>query len=63
MESLAAAGVTGILEVTPAGTLTNLAKRALRGVETFALKTPQDLDAAADFVAVHGARPAAGAGS
>jgi [acyl-carrier-protein] S-malonyltransferase len=58
MESLAAAGVTGILEILPAGTLTNLAKRALRGTETFALKAPAELDAAADFVAVHGATPA-----
>src|SRR5699024_3900135 len=33
-------GVTGILEMPPAGTLTGIAKRALKGVETFALKTP-----------------------
>jgi [acyl-carrier-protein] S-malonyltransferase len=47
-------GVTGVLEVPPAGVLTGLVKRALPGVETFALKTPDDLDAARDFVATHG---------
>lgn len=48
-------GVTGILEMPPAGTLTNIAKRALPGVETFALKTPDQLDAARAFVEKHGA--------
>jgi [acyl-carrier-protein] S-malonyltransferase len=52
-ESFGELGVTGILEVPPAGTLTGLAKRALKGVETFALKTPDDLDAAREFVARH----------
>ena len=47
MESFAAAGVTGIIELAPAGTLTGLAKRALRGVPTVAVKTPDDLAAAA----------------
>ncbi|NUR32255.1 MAG: acyltransferase domain-containing protein [Catenulispora sp.] len=56
-ESFGELGVTGILEVPPAGTLTGLAKRALKGVETFALKTPDDLDAAREFVAKH-AEPA-----
>jgi [acyl-carrier-protein] S-malonyltransferase len=53
METMRELGVTGLLEVPPAGTLTGLAKRALPGVETFALKTPDDLDAARDFVARH----------
>jgi len=48
-------GVTGILEMPPAGTLTNIAKRALPGVETFALKTPDQLDGARAFVEKHGA--------
>lgn len=47
MESFAAAGVTGIIELSPAGTLVGLAKRALRGVPTVAVKTPDDLAAAA----------------
>ncbi|MDM4761950.1 ACP S-malonyltransferase [Galbitalea sp. SE-J8] len=46
MESFAAAGVTGIIELAPAGALTGLAKRGLRGVPTVALKTPDDLAAA-----------------
>ncbi|GAA3021847.1 ACP S-malonyltransferase [Microbacterium dextranolyticum] len=47
MESFAASGVTGIIELAPAGTLVGLAKRALRGVPTVAVKTPDDLAAAA----------------
>ena len=50
MESLAAAGVTGIIEVAPAGTLVGLAKRALKGVPTVAVKTPDDLAAAYDLM-------------
>jgi len=46
MESLATAGVTGIIEVAPAGALVGLAKRGLKGVPTVAVKTPDDLDAA-----------------
>ncbi|MFZ0325540.1 MAG: acyltransferase domain-containing protein [Actinomycetes bacterium] len=47
-------GVTGLIEVPPAGTLAGLAKRALPGVEVVALKTPDDLDAARDLVERHG---------
>lgn len=47
MESFAAAGVTGLVELAPAGTLTGLAKRALRGVPSAAVKTPDDLAAVA----------------
>ena len=54
METMADLGVTGILEMPPAGTLTGIAKRALKGVETFALKTPDQLDAARDFCDKHG---------
>lgn len=46
MDSFAEAGVTGIVELSPAGTLTGLAKRALRGVPSVAVKTPDDLPAA-----------------
>jgi [acyl-carrier-protein] S-malonyltransferase len=52
--TMADLGVTGLLEVPPAGTLTGLAKRALPGVETFALKTPDQLDDARAFIAEHG---------
>jgi len=50
MASFAAEGVTGIIEFSPAGTLTGLAKRALRGVPSVAVKTPDDLAAAQALV-------------
>ncbi len=53
METMAGLGVTGLLELPPAGTLTGIAKRALKGVETFALKTPDQLDEARAFVTTH----------
>lgn len=53
MEAMAARGVTGILEVLPGGTLTGLAKRGLRGTKVCALKTPDDLSTAAEFIAEH----------
>ncbi|GAA3771011.1 ACP S-malonyltransferase [Microbacterium kribbense] len=46
MASFAAHEVTGIIELAPAGTLVGLAKRALRGVPSVAVKTPDDLAAA-----------------
>jgi [acyl-carrier-protein] S-malonyltransferase len=54
LETMSDLGVTGILEMPPAGTLTGIAKRALPGVETFALKTPDQLEEARDFCAKHG---------
>lgn len=54
MRSMADLGVTAVIEVPPAGTLVGLIKRALPGVETLALKTPDDLEAARDLVARHG---------
>jgi len=47
-------GVTGLIEIPPAGTLANLAKRALPGVDVMALKTPDDLPAAMAMVKEHG---------
>ncbi|NBU96508.1 MAG: ACP S-malonyltransferase, partial [Actinobacteria bacterium] len=54
METMADLGVTAVLEIPPAGTLTGLAKRALPGVETLAVKTPDDLDAAWAMIREHG---------
>jgi [acyl-carrier-protein] S-malonyltransferase len=54
LETMSDLGVTGILEMPPAGTLTGIAKRALKGVETFALKTPDQLDDARAFIQKHG---------
>ncbi|MEU9998868.1 ACP S-malonyltransferase [Streptomyces sp. NPDC048370] len=51
METFKELGVTAMIEVCPGGTLTGLAKRALPGVKTLALKTPDDLDAARTLVA------------
>ncbi|MEU3895468.1 ACP S-malonyltransferase [Streptomyces sp. NPDC045251] len=53
METFKELGVTALIEVCPGGTLTGLAKRALPGVKTLALKTPADLDAARELVAEH----------
>ena len=54
MRTMGELGVTGVIEVPPAGTLTGLIKRSLPGVETVALKTPDDLEAARDLAARHG---------
>jgi [acyl-carrier-protein] S-malonyltransferase len=43
-------GVTAIIELPPAGTLTGLARRELKGVELVALKTPADLDKARELI-------------
>ncbi|MFF0202824.1 ACP S-malonyltransferase [Streptomyces sp. NPDC005017] len=53
METFKELGVTALIEVCPGGTLTGLAKRALPGVATLALKTPDDLDAARALMAEH----------
>ncbi|MET8696169.1 ACP S-malonyltransferase [Streptomyces bauhiniae] len=60
METFKELGVTALIEVCPGGTLTGLAKRALPGVRTLALKTPEDLDAARALIA-ETATPAADA--
>ena len=54
MERLASLGVTGVIEVAPAGTLVGLIKRAVPTMEQFALKSPADLGAAREFAAAHG---------
>ncbi len=58
--TLAELGVTGLLELPPAGTLAGLAKRALPGVEIVALKTPDDLPAARALVEAHATAAAGG---
>ena len=54
MQTFADLGVTGLIEIPPAGTLAGLAKRALPGVEVLALRTPDDLDAAHRMIREHG---------
>lgn len=46
MENLVRRGVTGLIELAPAGTLAGLAKRGMPGVKTVAVKSPEDLSAA-----------------
>lgn len=50
MEAMLAAGVTSVIEVSPAGTLSGLAKRGMPGVEIVALKEPKDLEVAQDLI-------------
>ncbi|SJN23825.1 Malonyl CoA-acyl carrier protein transacylase [Microbacterium esteraromaticum] len=47
MDAFTAAGITGFIEVAPAGALVGLAKRGLDGIPNVAVKSPEDLDAAA----------------
>ncbi|SHI25636.1 ACP S-malonyltransferase [Streptomyces sp. 3214.6] len=54
METFKELGASAIIEVSPGGTLVGLAKRALPGVRTLALKTPDDLDAARALIAEFG---------
>jgi [acyl-carrier-protein] S-malonyltransferase len=46
-------GVTGMLELTPAGILTGIAKREMPGVELFAVKSPEDIPGAQAFIDKH----------
>lgn len=54
MQSMVNAGVTGIIELAPAGTLVGLAKRAMPGIESVAVKTPENLEAALSLINNHG---------
>ena len=53
MASMLSAGVTAIIELSPAGTLVGLAKRAMPGVETVAVKTPENIEAALSLINNH----------
>ena len=59
MAAMGDLGVTGLLEMPPAGTLTGIAKRNLKGVELFALNTPDQLEEATEFVQQHGSTASA----
>jgi [acyl-carrier-protein] S-malonyltransferase len=50
MAAFAEAGVTGLVELAPAGALVGLAKRGLRGLPTVAVKTPDDIPAALELI-------------
>ena len=53
MESFKSLGITGVIELPPAGTLVGLLKRAVPDIETFALKSAEDLEAAREFAGRH----------
>ena len=57
LRTMADLGVTALIELPPAGTLTGLARRALPGVAQLAIKTPDQLDAARDLISEHLAEP------
>jgi len=50
MRGFEEAAITGFIELTPAGALTGLAKRSLKGIPSVAIKTPADLDAAVELI-------------
>ncbi|MCG7299930.1 ACP S-malonyltransferase [Brevibacterium ravenspurgense] len=52
-QTLVESGVTGLLELLPGGTLTGIARRGMKGIETFALTSADQLDKARAFVAAH----------
>jgi len=58
MQTMLDLGVTGLIELPPAGTLVGLAKRAMPGVECVSLKTPDDMPAALDLISRHGTETA-----
>jgi [acyl-carrier-protein] S-malonyltransferase len=53
METMKSIGITGVIELPPAGTLVGLIKRAASEIETCALKSADDLDAAREFAGRH----------
>lgn len=56
MAAFAEAGITGIIELAPAGALVGLAKRGLKGVPSIAITSPDDLGAARAFLDEHAAQ-------
>jgi [acyl-carrier-protein] S-malonyltransferase len=54
MDSMVSDGVSAVIELLPGGTLTGIAKRAMPGVATLALKSPEDIEKAVLFVREQG---------
>jgi [acyl-carrier-protein] S-malonyltransferase len=54
MDSMVSDGVSAVIELLPGGTLTGIAKRAMPGVATLAMKSPEDLEKAVSFVKEQG---------
>ena len=53
METMESIGITGVIELPPSGTLVGLLKRAASEIETFALRSADDLDQAREFAGRH----------
>jgi [acyl-carrier-protein] S-malonyltransferase len=53
MTTMKELGVTALIELPPAGTLTSLAKRDIPGIEYLAVKKPDQIDAARELIAAH----------
>ena len=53
METMKSIGVTGVIELPPAGTLVGLLKRAATEIEVFALRSVEDVPAAREFAERH----------
>jgi [acyl-carrier-protein] S-malonyltransferase len=61
MATLVHLGVTAVIELPPAGTLTAMIRRAAPHITTVALNSPDDLAAARELIAAHSAVPAGAA--
>ena len=53
MQAMNEIGITGVIELPPAGTLVGLIKRAVPTIETLALKSPDEIPAAIEFAQKH----------
>ena len=60
MQTLGNQGVTGAIEVAPAGTLVGLIKRAIATIEQCALKSPAEIELANTFATTHSRNQARG---
>lgn len=60
MQTLGDQGVTGVIEVAPAGTLVGLIKRAIPTIEQCALKSPAEIDLSNTFATTHSRNEARG---
>jgi [acyl-carrier-protein] S-malonyltransferase len=63
MATLRSLAVTATIELPPAGTLSGLVRRDLKGTATLALKIPEDLDKAAGLIYAHSKSDHSGADS
>ncbi len=58
MAALQGLGVTAVIELPPAGVLAGLVRRELKRTVTLALRSPTDLDTAAELLSEHAGSPA-----